>query len=185
MSQNPPQARCSPRATAELDIARVAAKSRHVRTISQLLVSCSHIYQFRPSCEISQITVVSRRLTGPRSGCLNCVNAACSSALNACNGFFYRREVKDVTTAHRIPSIGGRVQRDNQDDSACCLTKECSRADCSLPHANVPYAHAGARTVGGTGSGVGDPVQPNTSARAISLRQTFRRRWTVRSRWSG
>src|SRR4051812_18040565 len=49
MSQNPPQARCPPRATAELDIARVAAKSRHVRTISQLLVSCSHIYQFRPS----------------------------------------------------------------------------------------------------------------------------------------
>jgi len=67
MSQNPPQARCPPRATAELDIARAAARSKHVRTISQLLVSCSHIYQFRPSCKISQITVVSRRLTGPRS----------------------------------------------------------------------------------------------------------------------
>src|SRR5215204_6586481 len=23
------------------------------------------------------------------------------------------------------------LQRDNQDDGACCLTKECSRADCS------------------------------------------------------
>jgi hypothetical protein len=68
---------------------------------------------------------------------------------------------------------------------ACCLTKECSRADCSLPHANVPHAHAGARAVDGTGSGLGDPALPNTSARAISPRQTFRRRWTVRSRWSG
>src|SRR4051812_44151605 len=68
---------------------------------------------------------------------------------------------------------------------ACCLTKECSRADCSLPHANVPHAHAGARAGACTGSGVGDPALPNTSARAISLRQTFRRRWTVRSSRSG
>ena len=78
-----------------------------------------------------------------------------------------------------------RLQRDDLDDGACCLTKECSRADCSLPHANVPHAHAGAKAGACTGSGVGDPAMPNTSARAISLRQTFRRRWSVRSRWSG
>src|SRR4051794_26087588 len=69
-----------------------------------------------------------------------------------------------------------RVQRDNQDDGACCLTKECSRTDCSLPHANVPDGRASARAVRGTGSGLDDPALPNTSARAISLRQTFRRR---------
>ena len=57
--------------------------------------------------------------------------------------------------------------------------------DCSLPHANVPHAHAGAKAGACTGSGVGDPAMPNTSARAISLRQTFRRRWSIRSRWSG
>src|SRR4051812_49025330 len=79
----------------------------------------------------------------------------------------------------------GLLQRDDLDEGACCLTKECSRADCSLPHSNVPHAHAGARADDGTGSSLGDPALPNTSARAISPRQTFRRRWTVRSRWSG
>ena len=48
---------------------------------------------------------------------------------------------------HPQPSSGlrrrmsrARLQRDNQDASACCLTRSCSRAMMALPHLNVPYA---------------------------------------------
>src|SRR3954471_5355044 len=79
----------------------------------------------------------------------------------------------------------GWMQRDNQDDGAYCLMEECSRTDGSLPHADVPHDHAGTVTIDGIGPGSGGPAMPNTRVWAISPRQTFSRRWRVRSSRSG
>jgi hypothetical protein len=68
------------------------------------------------------------------------------------------------------------VCNDNFDVLTYCLTQECSRAYRSLPHADAP---------GGLVVDAGALGGPSTKLVAISVRQSFRRRCTVRSRPSG
>ena len=78
------------------------------------------------------------------------------------------------------------LQRDNQDASACCLTRRCSRGATPLPHHDVPYAFRADRIHPGSTAAAREPEVPlNTSAIACSDRQIFRRRWTVRNKLSG
>jgi putative transposase len=88
-----------------------------------------------------------------------------------------------VSDAHDGLTVG----RGNQGERAYCLTEECSRTDRSLPHADVPHDRAGAAPADSDclRPSSGGTAPPNTSACAISLRQTFRRRWRVRSSPAG
>ena len=78
--------------------------------------------------------------------------------------------------------LSPRLQRDNQDDGACCSRNAPELiVRCLTPM--FPTLTLAQRRVPAPDER-SDPAMPNTSARAISPRQTFRRRWSVRSRWS-
>ena len=56
------------------------------------------------------------------------------------------RSGKSERTADRVGLRSGyfdRMPRDNQDEGACCLAKQCSRAACSLPHVIAPLHRRG------------------------------------------
>lgn len=90
------------------------------------------------------------------------------------------KTLEGLTPCEAICKTWQEVQRDNQDASACCLTKRCSgdgvaSPRCSLDRA-VVWVHSpvcGAAGVVISGA-VGGRV--NTSAQACSDRQIFRRR---------